>query len=108
MCPGTAARRRLGMAMVGVTSTVVRVKCRWLDGRPLSIQLGDEELPVTRIEQVREESAAYRVELGPRTIFEVRTPDARLRLAYEHRRRRWMLEGLDRTPLVDVGIRRAA
>jgi hypothetical protein len=48
------------------------------------------------------------VELGPRTIFEVRTPDARLRLAYEHRRRRWLLEGLDRAPLSEVGIRRAA
>jgi len=34
---------------------------------------------VIRIDQVRDELAAYPVALGPRRIFDVRTPDARLR-----------------------------
>ena len=83
------------MAMVRVTPTQVRVHCGWFDGRPRSIELADEQLPVLGIDQVRDESAAYPVLQGPRTIFDVRTPDARLRLVFEHRRRRWLLEGLD-------------
>ena len=83
------------MAIIEMNSTRVDVRCGWFDGRPRSIRLADEEVPVTRIEGVREESAAYPVALGPRTIFEVRTPDARLRLAFEHRRRRWLLETME-------------
>lgn len=81
--------------MVRVTPTEVRVRCGWLDGRPLSIEIAEEELPIVAIDHVRDESAAFPVERGPRTIFEVRTPDARLRLSFEHRRRRWMLEALE-------------
>lgn len=84
------------MVMVRVTPTEVRVHCGWLDGRPRSIELADAVVPVTHIDRVRDESAAYRVDRGPRTIFEVRTADARLRLTFEHRRRRWLLEALDR------------
>jgi hypothetical protein len=96
------------MAMMQVTRTQVQVRCGWIDGRPRSIRVADEELPVVRIDQVREESAAYPVALGPRTIFEVSTADARLRLAFEHRRRRWMLEGLDRDQAASPVLSRAA
>jgi hypothetical protein len=44
------------------------------------------DLPVINIDQVRDELAAYPVARGPRRIFDVRTPDARLRLAFEQRR----------------------
>lgn len=83
------------MAIIRVTPTPVAVRCGWFDGRPRSIRLGTDEVPVLRIEQVRDESAAYPVEFGPRTIFDVSTPDARLRLTFEHRRRRWLLEGTE-------------
>jgi hypothetical protein len=83
------------MAMVSVTPTEVRVRCGWLDGRPRRVQLDREEVPVLAIEQVRHERAAYPAARGPRTVFDVRTPDARLRLSFEHRRRRWLLEALD-------------
>jgi hypothetical protein len=65
------------------------------DGRPRGIRMGHERVPVIEIAQVRDELAAYPVERGPRRIFEVRTPDARLRLAFEKRRKRWLLEGLE-------------
>lgn len=83
------------MAMVRVTPTEVEVRCGWFDGRPRSIRVARELVPVVSIDQVREESAAYPQELGPRTIFDLSTPDARLRLCFEHRRRRWMVEALD-------------
>jgi hypothetical protein len=83
------------MAIVRVTPTEVEVSCGLFDGRPRAIRVASEKVPVIEIAQVRDELAAYPVDRGPRRIFDVRTPDARLRLAYESRRRRWLLEGLE-------------
>jgi hypothetical protein len=94
--------------MITTAPTVVRVRCGWLDGRPRAIWLAEEELPILEIEQIRDESAAYPVERGPRTIFDVRTPDARLRLTYQHRRRRWLLEALDSLAVAANELARAA
>jgi len=87
--------REAGMAIVRVTPTQVEVSCGFFDGRPRQIRIARERVPVIEIAQVRDELAAYPVETGPRRIFDVLTPDARLRLAFEKRRRRWLLEGLD-------------
>lgn len=83
------------MAIVRVTPTQVEVSCGFFDGRPRHIRIARERVPVIEIAQVRDELAAYPVERGPRRIFDVLTPDTRLRLAFEKRRRRWLLEGLD-------------
>jgi hypothetical protein len=83
------------MAIVSVTPTQVHVTTGLFDGRPRSIRFANERVPVLEIAHVRDELAAYPVERGPRRIFEVRTADARFRLAFEKRRRRWLLEGLD-------------
>lgn len=83
------------MAIVRVTPRQVDVTTGLFDGRPRSIRVARERVPVIEIANVRDELAAYPVEQGPRRIFEVRTPDARLRLAYERRGRRWLLEGLE-------------
>lgn len=83
------------MAIVRVAPTQVEVSCGLFDGRPRQVRIARERVPVIEIDQIRDELAAYPVERGPRRIFDVRTPDARLRLAFERRRRRWLLEGLD-------------
>lgn len=83
------------MAIINVTPTPVQVRCGWFDGRPRSIRVADEDVPVIDIDQVRDELAAYPVDRGPRRIFDVRTADARLRLTFEQRRRRWLVEGLE-------------
>lgn len=83
------------MAIVRVTPTQVDVSCGFFDGRPKEIRLAHERLRVIGIDQVRDELAAYPMGLGPRRIFDVRTADARLRLAFERRGRRWLLEGLE-------------
>ena len=83
------------MAIVRVTPTEVDVSCGLFDGRPRSIRVANERVPVIEIAQVRDELAAYPVGRGPRRIFDVRTPDARLRLSFEKGRRRWLLEGLE-------------
>ena len=83
------------MAIVRVTPTQVDVSCGFFDGRPRQIRIANERVPVIEIAQVRDEIAAYPVARGPRRIFDVRTRDARLRLAFERRHRRWFLEGLE-------------
>ena len=66
-------------------SAVVPARSRW----------GDERLPITHLAAIREEAAAYPVITGPRTLFEVETPRARLALTFQHRSRRWTVTGLD-------------
>jgi hypothetical protein len=83
------------MSMVRVEPRVVRVRTGWLDGAPREIQWGDERLPVTGVAAVRDESAAYPLGVGPRTVFEVETPRARLALSFGHWTRRWTIEGRD-------------
>jgi hypothetical protein len=88
-------RRSQDMAMIRVEPVQVRVRTGWFDGSPREITWGHERLPVTRLTAVREEAAAYPVITGPRTLFEVETPRARLALTYQHRSRRWTITALD-------------
>jgi hypothetical protein len=83
------------MAMIRVEPSEVRVRTDWLRGRPREVRWGDRTIPVTAVTAVRRERSAYPVEIGPRTTFEVDTPEARLSLTFRHRGRRWLLEGLD-------------
>jgi hypothetical protein len=61
------------MAIVRVTPTEIDVKTGLFDRRPRQIRIANENVPVIEIAQVRDELAAYPIELGPRRIFEVRT-----------------------------------
>jgi len=83
------------MAMVSITPLKVRVRTDWFSGKPHAVQLGDELLPILSVARVRDESAAYRRDVGPRTRFEVETPRARFLLTFLHRGRRWLIDGLD-------------
>jgi hypothetical protein len=83
------------MTMIRVEPVEVHVRTGWFDGSPREITWGDERLSVTRLNAVREEAAAYPVITGPRTLFDVETPRARLALTYQHRSRRWTITALD-------------
>lgn len=86
------------MAMIRVSPLEVQVRCDWFDGRPRSIRLVDQDLPVLGIVRVRREASAYPAVTGPRTLFQVVTPAAALDLVFLHRERRWLVEGLDPQP----------
>ena len=86
------------MAMVNLNPTEIDVACDVFTGRPRSVRVGADTMAVVSIERIREESAAYPVEQGPRTVFVVRTSDSRLRLTFRHRDRRWLVDGLDPDP----------
>jgi hypothetical protein len=83
------------MAMIRVAPVQVHVRTNWFDGRPREVTWGDRRLPVVGVAAIRDESSAYAVVVGPRTVFEVDTPAARLTLSYRHRSRRWSIEGFD-------------
>ena len=83
------------MAMVRVAPVTVRVRTDWFKGVPREITWGEERIPVTRLVAVRDEQRAYPAITGPRTLFEVDTPELRLALVYQHRSRRWTIDGLD-------------
>ncbi|MFL5778594.1 MAG: hypothetical protein ACJ761_06590 [Chloroflexota bacterium] len=83
------------MALIRVAPVEVHVRTGWFDGRPREITWDERHLPITRLAAIREEAAAYPVVTGPRTLFEVETPVARLALTYTHRSRRWTITALD-------------
>ena len=83
------------MAFIRVEPVQVQVRTDWFSGRPREITWGDQRLRITRLAAVREEAAAYPVITGPRTLFEVDTPRARVALVFGHRTRRWTIDGLD-------------
>ena len=83
------------MAFTRVEPVAVQVRTDWFSGRPREITWGAERLQITSLAVIREEAAAYPVITGPRTMFEVETPRARLALAYQHRSKRWTVTALD-------------
>jgi hypothetical protein len=83
------------MTMIRVDPVAVRVRTGWFDMTPREITWGAETLPVTGLASVRDETSAYPVETGPRVLFEVQTPRARLALTYRPRGRRWTLDAVD-------------
>ena len=85
------------MAMTPIDPVAVRVRTDWWNGTPREISWGDQRIRVTGLVAVRDESAAFPMSLGPRTVFELETPVARVTLTYRHWSRRWTIDGLDRT-----------
>lgn len=83
------------MAMIQVEPVEVHVRADWFDGRPREVTLDGRKMRVLEILGVRDESSAFPVATGPRTFFEVETADARLKLSFRHRSRRWTVEGVE-------------
>jgi hypothetical protein len=83
------------MAMIEVHPMEVGVACDPFSGRPRSVRIGPDDIRVVAVERIRDESAAYPLSEGPRTVFVVRTRRARLKLAFRHRDRRWLMEAID-------------
>ena len=94
------------MAMVRVAPVTVQVRTDWFNGIPREITWGEDRLTVTRLVAVRDEQRAYPAITGPRTLFEVDTPQLRLALTFQHRSRRWTIEGLETVSMIVHGWNR--
>lgn len=86
------------MAMIRITPVEVGVRWDAFAGRPRRVHIGGEDVPIVGVELVRHEDQAYPADRGPRTLFAVRTADARLSLVYGRRTRRWTVEALEPNP----------
>jgi hypothetical protein len=82
-------------AMFNLTATTSAVATD-AAGRPREIRAAGARMTVTSLESVRDETAAYPVETGPRTVFVVGAAGRRYRLVYLLRDRRWTVEQLGR------------
>ena len=65
-------------------------------GRPTAVRIGSAAHVVSSIDAVREETQAYPVETGPRTVFRVQADGRRYRLIHRHVTHDWSVEPLDR------------
>ena len=83
------------MAMINVAPVKVSVACDPFTGAPRTVRAAGDLFDVLEVVRVRDESKAYPMGEGPRTLFVVRTGSARLRLAFGHRDRRWSVVGVD-------------
>ena len=83
------------MAMIRVQPVEIEVRADWFDGRPRELTWDGQRLPVQEVLAVRDESSAFPVTTGPRTLFEVSTKIANFSLSFRHRSRRWTIEGMD-------------
>jgi len=92
------------MSMINVAPLRVSVSCDPFTGSPRTVRAAGDQLDVLEVERVRDESKAYPMGEGPRTLFVVRTGSARLHLAFGHRDRRWSVVGVDPViePLADA------
>lgn len=81
--------------MFDLSATAVDVSADSLTGRPREIRAAGRRLAVTALEAVRDETAAYPVETGPRTVFIVQARERRYRLVHLIRDRRWTVEELN-------------
>ena len=63
-------------------------------GRPREIRTDGQRLAVTALESVRDETSAYSLRTGPRTVFVVHAAGHRFRLVHRLDDRRWTIEDL--------------
>lgn len=83
------------MALVKITPVEARVRWDRLHARPVAVRIGDRQLAVTGLEAIRDETAAYPADRGPRITYLLETDAGQASLVYDGRRRRWYVEALD-------------
>ena len=83
------------MFQISHNSSSITVSVDGTSGRPREIRAHGERIAVSVLEVVRDETAAYPVASGPRTVFVVRAGTRRFRLVHLTRDRRWTAEELE-------------
>lgn len=63
-------------------------------GRPTEVRAAGQRRAVTDLESIRDETAAYSLQTGPRRVFVVRAAGRRYRLTHWLGQERWTVEEL--------------
>jgi hypothetical protein len=83
------------MALTKITPTEARVRWDRQKARPSTVRVGSRQLTVTALDAVRDETAAYPADRGPRITYLVETDAGQASLVFDGRRRRWFVDALD-------------
>jgi hypothetical protein len=83
------------MALTKITPTPARVQWDRRSGRPSIVKVAGRQLTVTGLDMMRDETAAYPVDRGPRITYLVETDAGQASLVFDGRRRRWFVDAID-------------
>lgn len=83
------------MALTKIAPTVARVHWDRRQARPATVRVGSRQLTVTGLEAIRDETAAYPADRGPRVTYLVETDAGQASLVFDRRRRRWFVDAID-------------
>jgi len=83
------------MALTKITPTDARVRWDRRQSRPSSVLVAGRQLTVTALDAIRDETAAYPADRGPRITYLVETDGGQASLVFDGRRRRWFVDALD-------------
>lgn len=83
------------MALTKITPTPARVQWDRRYGRPSTVKVAGRQLTVTRLDVMRDETAAYPADRGPRITYLVETDAGQASLVFDGRRRRWFVDAID-------------
>jgi hypothetical protein len=83
------------MALTPITPTRAYVRWDRKHARPTAVRVGGRELKVTAVDAVRDETAAYPAERGPRVTFLVESSGGQATLVFDPRGRSWTVVALD-------------
>jgi hypothetical protein len=83
------------MALTKITMTAARVHWDRRQARPSTVRVAGRQLTVRALDAVRDETAAYPADRGPRITFLVATDAGQASLVFDGRRRRWFVDALD-------------
>ena len=83
------------MALTKITPTEARVHWDRRQARPATVRVAGRQLTVTSLDAIRDETAAYPADRGPRITYLVETDGGQASLVFDGRRRRWFVDALD-------------
>lgn len=83
------------MALTHIAPVEAHVTWDRRQGRPTNVRIGARRLHVTRLDSVRDETAAFPANRGPRITLLLGTDQGPASLVFDGRRRRWFVEALD-------------
>jgi hypothetical protein len=83
------------MALTKITPTEARVQWDRRRARPSTVRVAGRQQTDTALEAMRDETAAYPADRGPRITYLVETDGGQASLIFDERRRRWYVDGLD-------------
>jgi len=83
------------MALTQIAPQEAHVTWDRRHGRPADVRVGSRRLLVTRLDGVRDETAAFPADRGPRITLRIGTDQGPASRVFDRRRRRWFVEAVD-------------